>query len=138
VAQDAKVGNAARPVAALRHDDRLHTDQEGVLMSAHNFRITLEYTGGKKEADPPAPLSFEVGNHDDIFEIIARVRGAGRFEHDEAAALALGMKLFSEVMLAHRDDPLFAPIAAAYREYIMAFKAQMRAANEAGNTGQPG
>lgn len=48
------------------------------------------------------------------------------------------MKLFSEVMLAHRDDPLFAPIAAAYREYISAFKAQMRVANEAGNTGQPG
>jgi len=113
-------------------------DQEGALMSAHNFRITLEYTGGKKEADPPAPLSFEAGNHDDIFEIIARVRAAGRFEHDEAAALALGMKLFSEVMLAHRDDPLFAPIAAAYREYIAAFKAQMRTAGEAGKTGEAG
>ena len=107
-------------------------------MSVHNFRITLEYTGGKKEADPPAPLSFEAGNHDDIFEIIARVRAAGRFEHDEAAALALGMKLFSEVMLAHRDDPLFAPIAAAYRDYIAAFKAQMRAAGEAGKTGKAG
>jgi len=107
-------------------------------MSTHNFRITLEYTGGKKQADPPAPLSFEVGNHDDIFEIIARVRSAGRFEHDEAAALALGMKLFSEVMLAHRDDPLFAPIGAAYREYIMAFKAQMRAAGEAGQADQAG
>lgn len=97
-------------------------------MSAHNFRITLEYIGGKKEAHPPAPLSFEAGNHDDIFEIIARVRGAGRFEHDEAAALALGMKLFSEVMLKHRDDPLFAPIGAAYRDYMTQFKEQMRAA----------
>jgi len=99
-------------------------------MIAHNFRITLEYIGGKKEAEPPAPLSFEAGNHDDIFEIIARVRGAGRFEHDEAAALALGMKLFGEVMLKHRDDPLFAPITAAYRDYITGFKEQMRAASE--------
>ena len=114
---------------AIRHDGLSTTDQKEFPMSAHQYRITLEYTGGKKDADPPAPLSFEVGNHDDIFEIIARVRGAGRFEHDEAAALALGMKLFSEVMLAHRDEPLFAPIAAAYRDYITQFKTRMREAH---------
>jgi len=99
------------------------------FMSAHNFRITLEYAGGKKAAEPPEPLSFEAGNHDDIFDIIARVRGSGLFDQDEAAALALGMKLFSEVMLAHRDDPLFAPIAGAYRDYMVNFKARMREAN---------
>ena len=98
-------------------------------MSAHNYRITLAYTGGRKEAQPPGPLSFEVGNHDDIFEIIARVRASRLFGEDEAAALALGMKLFSEVMLAHRDDPLFAPIAGAYRDYITQFKARMREAS---------
>ena len=98
-------------------------------MSAHNYRITLEYTGGKKEgAQAPAPLSFNAANHDDIFEIIARVRAAGVFDEDSAAALALGMKLFSEVMLAHRDDPLFAGIAPAYREFIGQFKARMREA----------
>lgn len=98
-------------------------------MSAHQYRITLEYAGGKKAADPPGPLSFEAGNHDDIFEIIERVRGSRLFEDDEAAALALGMKLFSEVMLAHRDEPLFAPIAAAYRDYITQFKTRMREAH---------
>lgn len=102
-------------------------------MSAHNYRITLEYTGGKKEGpDAPAPLSFNAGNHDDIFEIIARVQASNRFDPDTAAALALGMKLFSEVMLAHRDDPLFASIAPAYRDYISQFKASMR---EAGSQG---
>jgi hypothetical protein len=96
-------------------------------MSAHNYRITLEYSGGRKEGEgAPAPLSFQAANHDDLFEIIARVRAAGVFEHDEAAALALGMKLFSEVMLAHRNDPLFAGIAPAYREFIGQFKTRMR------------
>jgi hypothetical protein len=98
-------------------------------MSAHNYRITLEYTGGKKAgAEAPAPLSFNAGNHDDIFEIIARVRASQRFDDDTAAALALGMKLFSEVMLAHRDDPLFETIGPAYRDYIAQFKTSMREA----------
>jgi hypothetical protein len=36
------------------------------------------------------------------------------------------MKLFSEVMLQHRKDPLFEPIAGAYREFIGQFKARMK------------
>ena len=98
-------------------------------MSAHNYRITLEYTGGKKEgADAPAPLSFEVGNHDDLFAIIANVRRSGMYDDDTAAALALGMKLFSEAMLTNRKDPLFAPMWAAYGEFIGQFKERMRGA----------
>lgn len=99
-------------------------------MSAHEYRITLEYAGGK-HAGPALhpPLTFNAGNHDDLFDIIENVRRAGLFDPDTAAALVLGMKLFSEVMLAHRKDPLFAPIAAAYRDYIGEFKARIKAAN---------
>lgn len=96
-------------------------------MSAHTYRITLEYTGGKAEGpDAPAPLSFTAANHDNLFEIVERVRRSGRFDQDTAAALAVGMKLFSEVLLQHRDDPLFGPIAGAYREFIGQFKTAMK------------
>jgi hypothetical protein len=96
-------------------------------MSAHNYRITLEYMGGKAEGpEAPAPLSFNAANHDNLFEIIANVQRSGMFDLDTAAALALGMKLFSEVMLQHRKDPLFEPIAGAYREFIGQFKARMK------------
>lgn len=99
-------------------------------MSAHTYRITLEYAGGKADGDhPPLPLHFTAADHDNLFDIVARVRGSGLFGADEAAALALGMKLFSGVMLAHRDDPLFQPLAAAYREFIVQFKARMKEAN---------
>jgi len=100
-------------------------------MSAHRYRITLEYAGGK-HAGPElhAPLSFSAENHDDIFLILERARKAAMFDADTTAALVLGMKLFSEVMLMHRDDPLFEPIRAAYREYIRGFKARTKAANE--------
>ena len=101
-------------------------------MSAHTYRITLDYASGKAEgAAAPAPLSFTASDHDNLFDIVARVRGSGLFGDDEAAALALGMKLFSGVMLAHRDDPLFQPIATAYRDFIVQFKARMKDANAA-------
>jgi hypothetical protein len=104
-------------------------------MSAHTYRITLEYVGGRAEGpDAPAPLSFTADNHDNLFEIIKRVQGSGRFDPDTAAALALGMKLFGEVMLQHRKDPLFEPIAGPYREFIGQFKATMKAANGPSDT----
>ena len=98
-------------------------------MSAHRYRITMEYLGGK-HAGPELhpPLSFEVGNHDDLFNIIAKTRQAQAYDTDTAAALALGMKLFSEVMLQNKKDPMFAPMLAAYLEYIKTFKQRLGSA----------
>jgi len=100
-------------------------------MSAHNYRITLEYLGGKHaDSSKHAPLQFEVGNHDDLFDIIARGQGAGLTDAHEAAALALGLKLFSEVMLKHRKDPLFATLLPAFGEFVDNFKQRVRDAHQ--------
>ena len=72
-------------------------------MSAHQYRITVEYLGGKHAGpDLHQPVVFETGNHDDIFKIMEAVEGARLFDRDTSAALVLGMKLFSEVMLTHK------------------------------------
>ena len=96
-------------------------------MSAHEYRITVEYLGGK-HAGPERhpPLVFETGNHDDIFNIVEAAQAARLFDPDTSAALILGMKLFSEVMLKHKNDPLFVPMLAAYRDYIAPFKQRLR------------
>ena len=100
-------------------------------MSAHNYRVTLEYLGGKHaESDLHQAVRFEVGNHDDLFNIIQRVQTAQLTDADTAAALALGMKLFGEVMLKHRKDPLFEKLQPAYREFIDAFKERIAAGQE--------
>ncbi|GGI17862.1 DUF3861 domain-containing protein [Oxalicibacterium faecigallinarum] len=100
-------------------------------MSAHNYRITLEYLGGKHAApETYAPLQFEAGNHDDLFSILRRVQSSGLADADEAAALALGMKLFGEVMLKHRKDPLFAALQSNFVEFINAFKQRIRDTSE--------
>lgn len=100
-------------------------------MSAHNYRITLEYLGGKHAGEKlHAPLSFETGNHDDLFPIIERARVAGLTDLDESAALALGLKLFGEVLLKHRKDPLFAALQPAFHEFIGAYKQRVSEAHE--------
>jgi len=100
-------------------------------MSAHNYRVTLEYLGGKHAgAESHAPIRFEAGNHDDLFAIIERAKAAKLADENETAALALGLKLFGEVLLKHRKDPLFADLQPAFLEFIGAFKQRLRDAHE--------
>lgn len=117
---------AGAPMPQLKgapHEFKSCKEGSGQAMSTHQYRITLEYLGGGQSGpELHAPLSFRADNHDDLFDIIQRVQQADMFDADTSASLALGMKLFGEVMLKHRQDPLFAPILAAYRDYIAAFK----------------
>lgn len=77
-------------------------------------------------------MAFETGSHDDIITIPESVQAARMFDRDTSAALVLGMKLFSEVMLKHKKDPLFAPMLAAYLDYIRPFKARLKEAQAKG------
>jgi hypothetical protein len=78
-------------------------------MKQHQYRITVEYLADKEGQAPatPASLQFEVGNHDEVLGIVERIRARGDFDAETSAALAVGLKLFGEVMLTHRDHALF-------------------------------
>lgn len=98
-------------------------------MSAHQYQITVEDLGGRHAgAKLHHPVVFEADNHDDIIEIIESVQASQMFDRRTSASLVLGMKLFSEVMLKHRKDPLFEPILVAYREYVGQFKLRIKEA----------
>ena len=100
-------------------------------MREHRYRITLEHLATTSEGQTQhAPLSFEAGNHDDLFSIIERVRGNGQFDRDTSAQLALGLKLFTEVMLKNRKHALFEEIQPAMRAFIGKLKAQGKPAAE--------
>lgn len=96
-------------------------------MKSHRYRVTLEHLAGKSPEDVlHAPLQFECTNHDDIFSIIERAQAAQLFEGDENAAFVVGLKLFSEIMLSHRDDPLFIPLQGAFGEFMKGLKARTK------------
>jgi len=103
-----------------------------MALRQHRYRVTVEHLESPQEgATLHPPLAFEAANHDEILGLAERVRGRLELPAEEATALAIGMKLFGEVMLAHRDDPLFAELRPAWRAFIGSLKARKPAASAA-------
>ena len=87
-------------------------------MNSYRYRVTVEaLTGAKGEPVEGRALSFEAANHDDILEIVERMRARLPFDEDTVASLGVGLKLFSEVALAQRHDPIFGMIGPALKEF---------------------
>lgn len=95
-------------------------------MKQHHYRVTVEHLALPDGSAPAAanPLTFEVGNHDDLMAIVARAQQRGDLPAEEAIAFAVGLKLFSEVMLANRELPLFADFAPHFRDFMHELKAR--------------
>lgn len=76
---------------------------------SNKYYLTLslkEYANG--ETEPAKELGIQFDNHDEIFGIIDRIKDKNIFDTpEEATQFALGLKLFSEIKLKHRKNPLF-------------------------------
>lgn len=92
-------------------------------MKQHRYRVTLEHLADAQGAPSTHPvLQIEVGNHDDIIAIVERLRSRGDFTDDAAAAFGVGLKLFSEVMLEDRGNPLFS----SFRPHLAQFMKELK------------
>lgn len=93
-------------------------------MKQHTYRITVEHLADKDGQAPatPARLQFDVGNHDEVIGLIERMRSRGDFDPETASAFALGLKLFGEVLLTHRDHPLFTDFAPHFGAFMKHLK----------------
>lgn len=89
----------------------------------HSYRVTLH------PLDGPSSLAFDVTNHDDILHLVERVRASGVVPEEEAAGFIVGLKLFGEVMLHHRADPLFVDLFPHFGAFMKRLKV---AVSEAG------
>jgi len=96
-----------------------------MALKQHRYRITVEHLalpdGSPAPADS-APLTFEVGQHDDLGAIVARVRQRDDLPPEDATAFAVGLKLFTEVMLQQRGLPLFAEFAPHVKAFMQRLK----------------
>lgn len=92
-------------------------------MKQHRYRVTLEHLADKEGgAVSREPLRFEVGNHDDIFSIVERLRRRSDFDENDAAAFGVGLKLFSEVMLENRENSLFSSFIPHFSQFMKDLK----------------
>ena len=85
------------------------------------YRIKLEES--KQKDDELKTLEFEFSNHDDLFKVIEMVKSKNLFDNENySIEFALGLKLFSEVMLKHKDHPLFEELKPAFGLFMKKLK----------------
>lgn len=96
-------------------------------MKGHRYRITVEYLS-TPEGEPVVapPLIFETTNQDELFEMVERMKTRNDIAQEEAAPLTLGLKLFTEVALMHRREPLFEGVMEAVGTFIGRLKGDRR------------
>jgi Domain of Unknown Function with PDB structure (DUF3861) len=91
---------------------------------SNKYYLTLslkEYADGKTE--PAKELGIQFDNHDEIFGIIEKIKEKNIFEDpNEATQFALGLKLFSEVKLKHRKNPLFEELNEVFPVFMKKLK----------------
>lgn len=91
---------------------------------SNKYYLTLslkEYSNGEKE--PAKELGIEFENHDEIFSIIEKIKNKNLFENEyEAIQFALGLKLFGEIKLKHRKNPLFDEINEVFPIFMKKLK----------------
>ena len=81
----------------------------------------LQTAHGDTAPEKQMELTFE--NHDEIFDIIERIQNKDPFENkQQATEFALGLKLFSEVMIKNRKNSLFDELSTAFPVFMKKLK----------------
>jgi hypothetical protein len=89
----------------------------------NRYQIDLKELSLKDGSEAGKNLSFEFENHDNLFKIFDLIKTKNLFE-DEKTSLefSLGLKLFTEVMLKNRKQPLFEDLQPAISEFMKKLK----------------
>lgn len=91
----------------------------------NTYQLDLKELKLKNGSEGTKNLSLEFDNHDDIFSIIEVIKSKKIFDDENTATeFALGLKLFTEVMLKNKQHPLFEELRLAIMEFMKKLKSQ--------------
>lgn len=91
----------------------------------NSYQLDLKEIKLKDGSEGTKNLSFEFDNHDDLFHIFEVIKSKKIFDDDNTATeFALGLKLFTEVMLKNKQHPLFEELRPAILEFMKKLKSQ--------------
>ena len=92
----------------------------------NRYRLTLELIHTAKEEDSSyEPLQLEFDNHDEIFSIIKKLQEKDPFQNkQQATEFAIGLKMFSEVMLKNKNLELFEEFGPAFGAFMKKLKSK--------------
>ena len=85
----------------------------------NHYKITLDHTSNPKGEELHQPVVVEFDNHDNLFTIIEKLKERNHFnDTNQSVEFAIGLKLFSEVMLRNKENPLFEEMLPAFKEFM--------------------
>lgn len=90
----------------------------------NKYKLKLELLATSKVDDNNySPIELEFDNHDNIFTIIERMKNRNLFHtENQAIEFAIGLKMFSEVMLKNRENELFSEFRPAFSDFMKKLK----------------
>ena len=97
-------------------------------MKQHQYHVSVQHLADAKgqPSNYSENIEFNVGNNDDIFEIVERLKKADFFDDETTKSFGVGLKLFSEVMLENRDHPLFQEFLPQFGQFMKNLKQQVK------------
>ena len=93
-------------------------------MKQHTYEVTLKHIADA-QGNPSTYtdiLSFNSYNHDDIFNVLQVIQNSQMLDDEAAKSFTVGLKLFSEVMLEHKNLPLFKDFMLHFGQFMKALK----------------
>jgi hypothetical protein len=96
-------------------------------MKGHRYRISVEHLSTPQgEPVSAQPLIFEITSQDELFNTVEKMKARNDIAQEEAAPLALGLRLFTDVALMHRREPLFEGVMEVVGAFIGRLKGDRR------------
>lgn len=94
------------------------------MKKGNQYKITLESLDSQNEQENGLQqICFEFENHDDLFKIIEMAKSKNIFDNEnQATEFALGLKLFTEVVLKNKENPLFEDLKPAIGAFMQKLK----------------
>lgn len=87
------------------------------------YKVRLTELALKDGSPANKSIEFEFENHDNVFSIIEKMQDKNIFgDREQAIEFALGLKLFSEVMLRHKEHPLFDELYPVFGQFMKKLK----------------
>ncbi len=95
-----------------------------MIKRTNKYQLILKEISLAKEEDVKnEALEFEFDNHDNLFEIIKTIKSKNIFEDEQQSAeFAIGLKMFSEVMIKNRDNALFTELFPVFGSFMRKLK----------------
>lgn len=95
-------------------------------MADYNFRVTLDRLPLEQPPTESSRVCFDVSNHDDIFHIIDMMSKRPEFTPEDGKAFAVGLKLMTDVIMRHRNDPFFSELSPHVGDMMKIIKRDMK------------